>query len=216
MRKILFITLSTILLLAGLLYFNSNYRQEQVNIIYDNLPYKTKVEIKQIARSIQNFAIYDGIYSDKKANSTEKILSQIENPIFLEQNSNNIDKIINYLIDEQELSDYKGIKIVLLEENPIKLPKIKLQNKNGYVLHFGFYPSSQIAQEKKEQLIQINSRLKDLSINIKQIKHDEKIMYSLFAYCPQDFNTAYSLCESLNKNKPNCIITQMLNFNQIR
>ena len=39
MRKILFITLSTILLLAGLLYFNSNYRQEQVNIIYDNLPY---------------------------------------------------------------------------------------------------------------------------------------------------------------------------------
>ena len=84
------------------------------------------------------------------------------------------------------------------------------------MLHFGFYPSSQIAQEKKEQLIQINSRLKDLSINIKQIKHDEKIMYSLFAYCPQDFNTAYSLCESLNKNKPNCIITQMLNFNQIR
>ena len=211
MKKILFISIPIISILLLVFFLTKVEQNYPIDITYDGKPYKIKSEAPQAQKKMTNQSIYDEIYSEKKPIIIENIVSGSENPLFLDQDFNNIDKIINHLINEGDLQEYKGIKIFVTKQNGAYSPANKISSdESGYTIDLGFYPTRKQALEKQQILEKAHPKSKDFSYSVTSSSIlIEPIVFNLKLSGIVDFNIAKNICEKLVKYKESCIITNL-------
>ena len=212
MKRILSTISLIIFIVIVVLYFlNLNNPNDPISIFYDNKPYKMKAQVSKAQNSNLNFSIYEKIYDGNNSNIKEKILSDSENPILINQDFNPIDYIISNFIDENELSNYKGINVLVNKSNQ-QIPELSDAaniKATGYVLDLGRYNSEQEALMRWKELQENHPQMQVLTNIIEQIQFQENILYTLKCCGIKDFTMALGLCEKINRNKPDCIITDL-------
>ena len=211
MKKIFFILIPIVSILLLIFFITKVDHNYPIEITYDGKPYKIKAENPQAPQKNLNQSIYDEIYSEKKPIIIENIVSGSENPVSLDQDLNNIDKIINHIINENDLKEYKGIKIFITKPTQGTFKPIKIAKKDpDYIIDLGLYYTRKQALEKQTALEKLYPKSKDFlyTINTKSFS-PELVLFNLQLKKVSDFNTAKNMCEKLNKYKESCVITNL-------
>jgi hypothetical protein len=208
MKKIILI-LAPVITVVFLTLFFYNKEELPVEILYSNKPHKTKPEIIIASNKIKNLSIYENLYSEKNPLVIANILPISENPIQVENiESNNIDNIINQFLEESYLNEYKGIKIVLIDR--IKKPPLNKKPTSSrskkYIIDLGIFQTDTQALTKLRNLEKSYPIIKNYKYDIIKNMTNNSILYNLQLQNIQDFNTAISICDKLNKNNQECLI----------
>jgi hypothetical protein len=212
MRKLLFISLFIITFLSVVVFFFVKRNNDKpIDILYDGKPHKIKPEITSVQKQHNSLSIYENLYTEKKPTVIENILSSPENPVSFDNNLNQIDKIINHLLKEHNLQDYKGIKIFLINDAKKSVwPNSKVSNHNRpYVLDLGLYQTKERALEKLKTLSRSYSKLSEYNNSVTQKSFDGYVLYNLQIENIKDFGVAFDLCNKMNKNNQECVIINL-------
>jgi hypothetical protein len=210
MKKLL-LTLLTILSILLLFFFFTKQRDNlPAELVYDAKPYKIKPESKANSSKITAYTIYDSL-SPRKQPVVEGKLSTQERPVLIEDVFNEIDQVISNIIDAQQLTSYKGIKVVVHRPNAeqeLPLLAAPLNLCKGYVLDMGIYANKQEAITKLGELEQLYPKTRgQYTINPYHLSTD--ILHHLRIEGIADFNTAKTICDKLKKYKENCVIINL-------
>jgi hypothetical protein len=211
MKKTFLILSFIFALLYAILYLLLNKNLQPIEILYDNKPYKIKSQNLHIAKkNAHSLSIYDTLHNEKLVILSDDILHSAENPVQL-SDVDCIDNIINHLVDSADLKDYNGIKIFLVNNNATSAnflnaskPKTK-----SYVLDLGLYQTSQKAISRFENLSKYYPKVKDFSYKINKIQIQGNILYNLLLFDATDFKTALQICDKLEKEKQECLVTEL-------
>ena len=207
MKKLFLLSIITISILLLFFFLTKTDQNSIIDIIPDNKPYKIKPLIAKSANKNTNFAIYDTL-NNKKSITSVKILSEHELPIVI-KDFNNIDRIIDNIVDQNQLNQYKQIKISINTSQINTQRKMQHNSKNChyYILDLGTFSKKQQALDQIKNLTQIYPNSKDL-YQIQIQNHNEHLLHNL-SLKVNNFNTAIKICQEFVKYHENCTIVEL-------
>ncbi len=178
------------------------------DILYNDTPYKIQAKAPESKKQKNVLSIYENLYTGQNPVVIENILSNSENPVSFNNTLDNIDKIINHLIDDIELKNYKGIKIFVFNDLQYNITSSNSPNiaNEGYVLDLGLYISHESANENLAIAEKLCPKLTAYTKEIAKNYFNDNVLYNIKVQGIGDFNIALNICDRLNKNKQECII----------